>query len=290
MRKKVRIGDLLVGDGEPCMIIAEIGINHNGSLEIAWRLIDEAVDAGCNAVKFQKRTVEVVYSPDELARPRESPFGTTNGDLKRALEFGQREYEGIDRYCKAKKIMWSASCWDPGSVEFVERFDPPFYKIASACLTDHDLLRRHRVTGRPIVLSTGMSTMDQIRHAVDVLGGTDALVILHCTSTYPSRPEELNLRMIQSLREEFDCPIGYSGHEVGLATTVAAVMVGACMVERHITLDRSLWGSDQAASVESQGFKRLVRDIRVCELAMGDGIKKVYDSELPIMAKLRRVG
>jgi N-acetylneuraminate synthase len=290
MRKKVRIGDLLVGDGEPCMTIAEIGINHNGSLEIAWRLIDEAVDAGCNAVKFQKRTVEVVYSPDELARPRESPFGTTNGDLKRALEFGQREYEGIDRYCKAKKIMWSASCWDPGSVEFVERFDPPFYKIASACLTDHDLLRRHRVTGRPIVLSTGMSTMDQIRHAVDVLGGTDALVILHCTSTYPSRPEELNLRMIQSLREEFDCPIGYSGHEVGLATTVAAVMVGACMVERHITLDRSLWGSDQAASVESQGFKRLVRDIRVCELAMGDGIKKVYDSELPIMAKLRRVG
>jgi N-acetylneuraminate synthase len=290
MRKKVRIGDLLVGDGEPCMIIAEIGINHTGSLEIAWRLIDEAVDAGCNAVKFQKRTVEVVYSPDELARPRESPFGTTNGDLKRALEFGQREYEGIDRYCKAKKIMWSASCWDPGSVEFVERFDPPFYKIASACLTDHDLLRRHRVTGRPIVLSTGMSTMDQIRHAVDVLGGTDALVILHCTSTYPSRPEELNLRMIQSLREEFDCPIGYSGHEVGLATTVAAVMVGACMVERHITLDRSLWGSDQAASVESQGFKRLVRDIRVCELAMGDGIKKVYDSELPIMAKLRRVG
>jgi N-acetylneuraminate synthase len=290
MRKKVRIGDLLVGDGEPCMTIAEIGINHNGSLEIAWRLIDEAVDAGCNAVKFQKRTVEVVYSPDELARPRESPFGTTNGDLKRALEFGQREYEGIDRYCKAKRIMWSASCWDPGSVEFVERFDPPFYKIASACLTDHDLLRRHRVTGRPIVLSTGMSTMDQIRHAVDVLGGTDALVILHCTSTYPSRPEELNLRMIQSLREEFDCPIGYSGHEVGLATTVAAVMVGACMVERHITLDRSLWGSDQAASVESQGFKRLVRDIRVCELAMGDGIKKVYDSELPIMAKLRRVG
>jgi len=290
MRKKVRIGDLLVGDGEPCMIIAEIGINHNGSLEIAWRLIDEAVDAGCNAVKFQKRTVEVVYSPDELARPRESPFGTTNGDLKRALEFGQREYEGIDRYCKAKKIMWSASCWDPGSVEFVERFDPPFYKIASACLTDHDLLRRHRVTGRPIVLSTGMSTMDQIRHAVDVLGGTDALVVLHCTSTYPSRPEELNLRMIQSLREEFDCPIGYSGHEVGLATTVAAVMAGACMVERHITLDRSLWGSDQAASVESQGFKRLVRDIRVCELAMGDGIKKVYDSELPIMAKLRRVG
>jgi N-acetylneuraminate synthase len=131
MRKKVRIGDLLVGDGEPCMIIAEIGINHNGSLEIAWRLIDEAVDAGCNAVKFQKRTVEVVYSPDELARPRESPFGTTNGDLKRALEFGQREYEGIDRYCKAKKIMWSASCWDPGSVEFVERFDPPFYTTCS---------------------------------------------------------------------------------------------------------------------------------------------------------------
>ena len=290
MRRKVRVGDLLVGDGEPCMIVAEIGINHNGSLETAKRLIDEAVAAGCNAVKFQKRTVDVVYSPEELARPRESPFGATNGDLKRGLEFGRAAYEEIDRYCRAKPILWTASCWDHGSVDFIEAFAPPFYKIASACLTDDELLRHQRRTGRPIVLSTGMSTMEQIRHAVDVLGGDDDLIILHCTSTYPSQPHELNLRMVQNLREEFECPIGYSGHEVGLATTVAAVMLGASMIERHITLDRSIWGTDQSASVEPQGFRRLVRDVRACELALGDGIKKVYESERPIMAKLRRIG
>lgn len=290
MRKKLRIGDSQIADGEPYFIVAEIGINHNGNLDIAKKLIDESVEAGCNAVKFQKRTVDVVYSPDELARPRENPFGSTNGDLKRGLEFGYREYSEIDRYCKEKEILWTASCWDEDSVNFMEQFDPPYYKIASACLTGDRLLKHHRSTGRPIVLSTGMSTMEQIRHAVDVLGGTDNLVLLHCTSTYPSKPEELNLRVIHKLKEEFDCPIGYSGHEVGLQTTLAAVAMGSCMVERHITLDRSMWGSDQAASVEPQGFKRLVRDIRAIEIAMGDGIKKVYESEKPILAKLRRVG
>ena len=290
MGRNMKIGDRLVGEGGLCFVVAEIGINHNGDIEIAKRLIDAATEAGADAVKFQKRTVEVVYSAEELARQRESPFGTTNGDLKRGLEFGIKEYAEIDEYCKAKGMLWTASCWDEESVDFMEQFHPPYYKIASACLTDDKLLRHHRARGRPVVLSTGMSRMQQIRHAVAVLGGTDNLILLHCTSTYPSRPEELNLRVINMLRAEFDCPIGYSGHEVGLQTTLAAVMLGACMVERHITLDRSMWGSDQSASVEPQGFQRLVRDIRVSEMALGDGVKRVYESEKPIMAKLRRIG
>lgn len=287
MANKVKIGNRWVGDGEPCFVVAEIGINHNGDVELAKRLIDAAVLAGCDAVKFQKRTIEVVYTPEELARPRESPFGTTNGDLKRGLEFGQEEYEIIDKYCKERNILWFASCWDEGSVDFIDQFDPPCYKIASACLTDDNLLRYTRSKGKPIILSTGMSTMDQIRHAVGILG-LDDLVVLHCTSTYPSKPEELNLSMIRTLQKEFDCPIGYSGHEVGLATTLAAVVLGAKVVERHITLDRAMWGSDQAASVEPHGFARLVRDIRVFERALGDGVKRVYESEVPVMKKLRR--
>jgi N-acetylneuraminate synthase len=290
MTKPVKIGDRLVGPGRPCFVVAEIGINHNGDINIARELISAAVLAGCDAVKFQKRTIEVVYTPEDLARPRESPFGRLNGDLKRGLEFGYEQYGAIDRYCKEKSILWTASCWDEGSVDFMEQFDPPYYKIASACLTDDKLLRYHRSKGRPIVLSTGMSTLKQIRHAVEVLGGTDELIILHCTSTYPSKPEELDLRVIQTLNTEFNCPVGYSGHEVGLQTTYAAVVVGACYVERHISLDRALWGTDQAASVERGGFVRLVRDIRVIERALGDGVKKVHESEKPILGKLRRVG
>jgi len=284
----VQIADRRVGHAHPCFIVAEIGINHNGDLELAKRLVDAAVDAGCDAVKFQKRTVELVYTPEELARPRENPFGPTNGDLKRGLEFDEKQYREIEAYCQRRRILWFASCWDEASVDFMERFDPPCYKIASATLTDENLLKYHRATGRPLILSTGMSTMDEIRHAVEILG-EDGLVVLHCTSTYPSRPEELNLRTIETLRQEFTCPIGYSGHEVGLQTTLAAVALGACVVERHITLDRAMWGSDQAASVEPHGFARLVRDIRVIERAMGDGVKRVYDSELPIRKKLRRV-
>ena len=286
--KTVEINGRSLGEGQPAFVVAEIGINHNGDLDIAKRLIDAAVDAGCDAVKFQKRTVEVVYSPEEMTRPRESPFGTTNGELKHGLEFGYEQYAEINGYCEEKGIIWTASCWDEGSVDFLESFEPPFYKIASACLTDDNLLRYHRQMGRPIVLSTGMSSMRQIRHAVEVLG-TDQLILLHCTSTYPSMPEELNLQMVRTLQREFDCPIGYSGHEVGLQTSLAAVVLGACMLERHATLDRATWGSDQAASVEPQGFGRLVRDIRVIENALGDGVKRVYDSELPIREKLRRV-
>ncbi len=286
--REVRIGDRLIGEGHPAFIVAEIGINHNGDLALAKSLMDAAKEAGADAVKFQKRAVEVVYSPEELARPRENPFGPTNGDLKRGLEFGFKEYCEIDRYAKQKGILWFASCWDEESVDFIAQFNAPCYKIASASLTDDNLLRYQRTKGKPIILSTGMSTMEQIIHAVEILGPED-LILLHCTSTYPSQPEELNLRMIQTLQRSFDCPVGYSGHEVGLASTVAAVTLGACVVERHITLDRSMWGSDQAASVEPQGFRHLVKDIRLIEKAIGNGVKEVYESEKPILAKLRRV-
>jgi len=288
MQKCVKIGNKLVGEGHPCYIVAEIGINHNGSLDLAKQLIDAAVECGCDAVKFQKRTLEVVYSPEELARPRESPFGPTNGDLKRGLEFGRKEYAEIDQYVRHKGLDWYASCWDEGAVDFIEQFNPPCYKIASACLTDDNLLRHHRKYGKPIILSTGMSEMKQIEHAIQVLG-QETLILLHCTSTYPAKPEELNLRGIVRLREELGVPVGYSGHEVGYATSYAAAVLGACMVERHLTLDRSMWGSDQAASMEPQGMRRLVRDIKELDLAMGDGVKRVYESEVPIIQKLRRV-
>jgi N-acetylneuraminate synthase len=289
MIKSVKIGSRAVGPGEACFVIAEIGINHNGDLETAKKLIVAAQAAGCDAVKFQKRTVDVVYSAEELARPRENPFGATNGDLKYGLEFGEEQYRAIDEFCKGLGMPWFASCWDEGSVDFMERFDPPCYKIASASLTDDVLLRHHRRTGRPIIMSTGMSTLEQVDHAVEVLGKRD-LVVMHCTSTYPSKPEELNLRAIQSLADRYGVPVGYSGHEIGLSTSLAAVAIGACALERHITLDRAMWGSDQAASVEPHGISRLVRDARVIERALGDGVKRLYDSEVPVMQKLRRVG
>jgi N-acetylneuraminate synthase len=242
--KTVKIRDTAVGDGQPCYVIAEIGINHNGDVGLAQRLVRVSAEAGAQAVKFQKRTLDIVYTPEELARPRETPFGTTNGDLKRRLELDTEAFQAIDRAAVDAGVHWFASCWDEPSVAFMERFDPPAYKVASASLTDHDLLREKRRTGRPIILSTGMSTLAEIDAAVEVLG-TEALIILHCTSTYPSQNEELNLRCIPALRERYGVPIGYSGHELGLATSVAAVALGACVVERHITLDRAMFGSDQ---------------------------------------------
>lgn len=286
---QVKIGNVFVGDGAPVYFVGEIGINHNGDLGIARRLIDAASVAGCDAVKFQKRTIDVVYSAEELVRPRENPFGSTNGDLKRALEFGADEYHTVDKYCADKGIAWFASCWDEASVDFIEQFAPPCYKIASASLTDEHLLRHTRATGRPIVLSTGMSTLHQVDRAVEILG-TDDLVILHTTSAYPAKIADLNLRLIPELRRRYGVPVGYSGHEVGLATSVAAAALGACMIERHITLDRSMWGSDQAASVEPQGLMKLVRDVRAVQSALGDGVKVVTGDEVPIMKKLRRVG
>lgn len=285
---EIKIGSTLVGDGHPCYVIAEIGINHNGDINVAKKLVDAALAARCNAVKFQKRTIDVVYSAEELARPRESPFGTTNGELKYGLEFGQKEFAEIDRYCKQNNITWFSSCWDEAAVDFIEQFNVPCYKIASASLTDDGLLRYTRSKGRSILLSTGMSTIEQVDHAVEVLGKDD-LVILHSTSTYPALYEELNLRVIPMLKQRFGLPVGYSGHETGLSTSISTVALGACMLERHITLDRAMWGSDQAASVEPQGFAHMVRDIRLVETAMGDGVKRVQEREVPIMKKLRRI-
>ncbi len=286
-QNQVHIGKRAVGDGCPCYVIAEIGLNHNGDIGLAKKLIQAAILAGCDAVKFQKRTLDIVFTPEQMAAPRESPFGTTYGDAKRALEFGAEQYAVIDSYCREHGIDWFASCWDEKSVDFIDRFKPVCYKIASASLTDDGLLRHHRGTGRPLILSTGMSTQEQIDHAVEVLGTQD-LVIMHCTSTYPAKNEELNLRAIETLRKRYGVPVGYSGHEVGLATTLAATVVGACCVERHITLDRAMWGGDQAASVEPQGFSRLVRDIRAVEAAMGDGVKRLYDSEVSMLKRHRR--
>lgn len=288
MKREVKIGNILVGDNNPCFIIAEIGINHNGSLKDAKRLIDMAVSNGCNAVKFQKRTVDVVYSKEELERPRPNVFGETNGDLKRGLEFGLEEYKEIDEYCKQKNIIWFASCWDKGSVDFIDQFNPPCYKIASASLTDDELLKYTKSKGKPILLSTGMSTMEEIEHAIDILGEENT-IIYHCTATYPSNSNEINLNCINTLKERFSCPVGYSGHERGIAPSILAVAVGACSVERHITLDRTNWGSDQAASLETPGLFHMVRDIRQVPTLLSDGKKVVYEREIPIRKKLRRV-
>lgn len=288
MPKAVKIGDRWVGEGYPALIIGEIGINHNGNLHIAKRLVDVASMAGCDAVKFQKRTPEKSVPPEYQNVMRDTPWGIISYlEYRRMVEFGFKEYEEINRYCREKGILWFASTWDEDSVDFIEQFSPPCYKIASASLTDTALLDRVKSTGRPIILSTGMSTLEEIEAAVERLG-KEKLLIAHSTSTYPCPPEELNLRMIRTLQKKFGVPVGYSGHEVGLQTTYAAVTLGACFVERHITLDRAMWGSDQAASVEPGGVIRLVRDIRVIERALGDGQKKVYDSELKAREKLRR--
>ena len=288
MTKPVKIGNRNVGPGHPCFVVAEIGINHNGDIEIAKKLIDVAKDAGCEAVKFQKRTVDVVYTKAELDKPRESPWGKTNREQKLGLEFGYDQYVAIASHCAQRDILWFASPWDEGSVDFLEEFDPPCHKIASASLTDDGLLRHIRKTGRPVILSTGMSTMGEIERAVEILG-TDGLVLMHTVSTYPAKTEDLNLKVIQTLARRFpDVPIGYSGHEHGTTRSVCAVALGACMVERHITLDRAMYGSDQAASLEPTGLKLMVDNIRAFEAALGDGVKRVIPAEVSVKEKLRR--
>ncbi|MBX2889313.1 MAG: N-acetylneuraminate synthase family protein [Saprospiraceae bacterium] len=279
-----------IGQEAPTYIIAEIGINHNGSLDIAKKLIDEAASAGCSAVKFQKRTPELCVPRDQWNIERDTPWGRmTYMEYRHKVEFSFVEYVEINRHCRERGIDWFASCWDELSVDFIEQFDPPLYKAASASLTDHALLAKMKETGKPLIISTGMSTLNEIVETVEAIG-TDNLLIAHSTSSYPCPLNELNLRMLHTLRKMFpDTLIGYSGHETGLATTVAAVAMGACFVERHFTLDRAMWGSDQAASVEPTGMHRLVKDIRAVEEALGDGVKRVYESEMSSRKKLRRV-
>ncbi|MFD4242829.1 N-acetylneuraminate synthase family protein [Streptomyces sp. NPDC058525] len=286
-----RIGERLVGPGHPVYITGEIGINHNGDLENVFALVDAAAEAGCDAVKFQKRTPEICTPRDQWDIERDTPWGRMRYiDYRHRVEFGAEGYRAIDEYCAKRGIDWFASPWDTEAVAFLEQFESvKVHKVASASLTDDELLRALRATGKTVILSTGMSTPQQIRHAVEVLG-SDNIVLCHATSTYPAKNAELNLRVVNTLQEEFpNVPIGYSGHEIGLQTTLAAVALGAVFVERHITLDRARWGSDQAASVEPQGLERLVRDIRIIEEALGDGIKRVYEGELGPMKKLRRV-
>jgi N-acetylneuraminate synthase len=289
MKREIKIGDRLVGDGHPAYVVGEIGINHNGDLEVAKQLIDLAKWAGADAVKFQKRTPELAVPDDQKDKMRETPWGYISYmDYRNKVEFGEEDYRQIDEHCKAKGMDWFVSAWDEPSVDFTEAFNPPAYKVPSASLTDHSLLKHLKTTGRPIILSTGMSTMEQIKESVALLD-MDKLMLTHTTSTYPCEPEELNLGMIQTLKDNFPVPIGYSGHEVGLVLSAVAVAMGACLVERHITLDRAMWGSDQAASVEPGGLQKLVKYVRVTEQAMGDGVKRVYDSEKPSLEKLRRV-
>ena len=283
-----KIAATCIGPGHPCFIIAEIGINHNGDLDLAKQLIDAAVSAGCNAVKFQKRTPEICVPKEQQGQRRDTPWGRMSYlDYRYRVEFGKEEYETIDKYCRHAGILWTASCWDTPSLEFIQAFEPPFLKVASPVLTNDELLEAHSRTGRALVVSTGMSTIEEIDHAANILGDRVPWMLLHCTSSYPARSDEINLRAMDTLRQRYERPVGYSGHEVGLQISLAAVARGADILERHITLDRAMWGSDQAASVEPQGLQRLVRDARVIESALGDGIKRVYDSELPMRAKLR---
>ena len=284
----MKIGKHEIGNGSPTFIIAEIGINHNGSLELAKKLITAAKQAGCDAVKFQKRTVEVVYTPEELAKPRENPFGPTNGDLKHGLEFSLEAYQEIDRFCKEQDILWSASPWDEASVDFLERFEVPCHKIASPSLTDAGLLRHIKDTGKPVMLSTGMSELSEIDKAVEILG-KDKLVLMHCLSQYPASPENINLRAIQPLMNRYGVPTGYSGHELDVVISAVAVGMGACVIERHFTLDRTLWGSDHKASIEPGEMEALVKNIRMVEQALGDSIPRCLPVEVPTKEKLRRV-
>lgn len=288
MNTNLTVGSTEIGKNRPVYIIAEIGINHNGDIAIAKQLMDVAAESGCNAVKFQKRTPAICVPEDQKSQMRETPWGTmTYLEYKERTEFGQSEYEQIDAYAKKLNIHWFASPWDLPSVDFLLGFNPVCIKVASASLTDTALLSKIAATRVPLILSTGMSTMDEIESAVALISNTQ-FGLAHATSTYPCQPTELNLRMIQTLDSKFKVPVGYSGHETGLATTVAAVAMGATFIERHITLDRSMWGTDHSASVEPTGLDRLVRDIRNTEAALGNGVKCVFDSELPVKARLRR--
>ena len=283
----IYFGDRGVGDGFACYVVGEIGINHNGNVEIAKQLIDLAAQAGCDAVKFQKRVPELCVPDHQKNLMRETPWGAmTYLEYRNRIELGRAEYDEIDAHCRERGIQWFASCWDPQSVDFIETYHPPCHKIASASLTDTALLERILATGRPVMLSTGMSTLEEVDRAVARFP-RERLAVLHAVSTYPAQHSELNLNVIRTFKERYGVPIGYSGHETGIATSVSACAIGACIIERHITIDRAMWGSDQAASLGPSGLARLMRDIRMTEEAMGDGIKRLLDSELPSRKRLR---
>ena len=270
-------------------VIAEIGINHNGSLDLAKQLIDGAVEAGCDMVKFQKRTLDLVYTQEELDKHRESPWGITNRQQKQGLEFGEAEYDEIDSYCKERNIEWTASAWDVPSQLFLRKYNLNYYKVASPLLTHDELLKTIAEEGKHTFVSTGMSTMDQIRHAVSIFEKAGcSYELMHCNSTYPMDPADANLRVINTLRNEFGCNVGYSGHEVGVIVSCAAVALGATSLERHLTLDRAMYGSDQAASLELGGLNKLVNYIRDIENSLGSATKQLLPSEVPAMKKLRK--
>lgn len=287
--RQIKIADKIISQDGPVFFIAEIGINHNGSLELAKKLIDMAYICGSDTVKFQKKTPEICVPVAVRDRIKETPWGDmTYLEYKKKIEFGEEDYEEISRYCKEKNLVWFASVWDIPSVEFLEKFDVPCYKIPSALLTDKELLKRLKTLNKPLFLSTGMSTDEEIEEAVKILEGTD-LVILHCNSSYPAKDEELNLNYITALKKKFpEYIIGYSGHELGISASLIAAQLGAKVIERHITLDRAMWGTDQAASIEFSGLRRLIRDVRKLSLWKGEGKKKVYPSEELIKKKLRK--
>lgn len=285
---KIRIGDKTISEESPVFFTGEIGINHNGSLEVAKKIIDLAVICSADSVKFQKRTPEICVPEDVRDRIKETPWGDmTYFEYKKRIEFGEEEYREIDKYCKDKGIIWYASSWDILSAEFLEKLDVPCYKIPSAKLTDREMLETIRDFGKPVFLATGMSTEEEIDKAVDVLSGTD-LVILHCNSSYPAVNEELNLQYIKVLKEKYpDAVIGYSGHELGISASLVAAVLGAKVIEKHITLDRAMWGTDQGASIDFSGLRRIIRDLKTIPVWLGDGVKKVYDSEVKVKEKLR---
>ncbi len=269
-------------------VIAEIGINHNGDLEIAKKLIDIAYESGCDAVKFQKRTIDLVYSEDLLNSKRESPWGTTQREQKEGLEFNLKEYKEIDNYCKSKKIDWFASAWDLESQNFLKQFNCKFNKVASAMITYNDLLKEIAAERKHTFISTGMSTIEDIDNAVEIFREYKCpFELMHCVSTYPMKESDANLNVIRTLKEKYNCNVGYSGHETGIAVSIGASAMGISSLERHITLNRSMYGSDQSASLEPNGLRMLLGSVRKVEQAMGDGIKKILDAEIPIGEKLR---
>ena len=287
--KTIKIGGKEIGSGRPVFIVAEIGLNHNGDIDIAKKLIDVAVLSGCDAVKFQKRTPELCVPEEYKNVKRETPWGVmTYLEYRKRVEFGSKEYNQIDAYCREKGIIWFASPWDLPSIEFLKDYALPVYKVPSALLTHKEYLLKLKNIGSPIMLSSGMSDVELVKKAVSFIG-EDNIILMHATSTYPAKTEEINLRVLQTYMKMFSCPIGYSGHEVGLQITLAAVAIGANAIERHITLDRSMWGSDQAASVEPIGLMKLVRDIRIIENALGDGVKRILPSEEEVMKRLRKI-